>query len=102
MHFCKHFHCSSSLSAEDSITTESETTSSHDDTYSTTDTISDSGSDYSGSAEDVITVLTNATWDFTSMKDTIIVNSGKGPSPLWELSYPSQVSLMNGQYYRNV
>ena len=54
-------------------------------------------------------ILTNAGWDFTSMKDTAtictighttsIVNSGKGPSSSWELNYPALVSLMNGQYY---
>ena len=97
------------MSADDSITTESETTSSHDDIHSTVDTSSDSGSDYSGTVEEVLKVLTNAGWDFTSMNNTgtifttghtpRIVNSGKGPSPSWELNYPALVSLMNGQYY---
>ena len=97
------------MSADDSITTESETTSSHDDIHPTIYNSSDSGSDYSGTVEEVLEVLTNARWDFTSMNDTgtifttghtpRIFNPRKGPSLSWELNYPALVSLMNGQYY---
>ena len=59
----------------------------------------------------VMAVLTNVGWNFTSMKDTAtttghtlsIVNSGKGPSPLWRLNYPTLLYSIfddiNGQYY---
>ena len=36
---------------------------------------------------------------FTTSHIPHTFNSGKGPSPSWELNYPTLVSLMNGQYH---
>ena len=93
------------------------TSSSGDDTFTSTDgdidvvddTIPTSASDCSSAVDDVITILSNAGWDFTSLKYSAtvfssghtpkIAHSRKRPSPSWELNYPVLVALMNGQYY---
>ena len=95
------------------------TSSSGNDTFTSTDgdidvvddTIPTFASDCSSAVDNVITILSNAGWDFTSLKDSAtvifsghipkIAHSRKGPPPSWELNYPALVALMNGQYYVN-
>ena len=97
------------IQSDDTITSTDTDTSHEFDTDSAENSIADSESDYSGTVESVITVLSNAGWDFTLLKSNAtvfssdhtlrIAHSGKGPSPSWELNYPALASLMNGQYY---
>lgn len=96
-------------SGEDTFTSTDADTSNDMGSDSVDDTTLDSASDCSSAVDNVITILSNAGWDFTSLKDNAtvfssdhtpkIAHSKKGPPPSWELNYPAIVSLMNGQYY---